>query len=304
LYNRGNHAIPAGADHIAAPREPGDVSDRYHLAAHADAFRRARPDVVVHMIAFTRADAEAFVRVFAGVAGRAVVVSSSDVYLPMGRINRTEPGEIVPVPLLEDAPQRRKPSIHGPARDKRFVEEVVSAQPKLPATILRFPAVYGPGAYRHEEWVKRMADDRPAIIIGQGYAGFHFSHGYAADVATAVARAATDDRAAGRVYNVGERDVPTERRRLERWARVAGWCGRIVEVPDEIVPGGDGLQWPGQDWLLDTTRIRAELAYAEATAEDDAVGATVEWQRANPNPRLDPLRFDYSAEDALLAAIA
>ena len=84
VYNRGNHPIPSGANHIAAPREAGPAEDRYHLAAHAEAFRRVRPDVVVHMIAFTRGDAESFVRVFKGLAGRAVVVSSSDVYLVMG----------------------------------------------------------------------------------------------------------------------------------------------------------------------------------------------------------------------------
>ncbi|MDQ3441094.1 MAG: NAD-dependent epimerase/dehydratase family protein, partial [Planctomycetota bacterium] len=89
LYNRGNHAIPEGASHIPAPREPGEAHDRYHLVAHADAFARVRPDAVIHMIAFTRADAETFVRVFKPIAGRAVVVSSSDVYLVMGRCNRT-----------------------------------------------------------------------------------------------------------------------------------------------------------------------------------------------------------------------
>ena len=301
LYNRGNHPIPDGAAHIRAPGAPGDAPDRYHLLAHAETFARVRPDVVIHMIAFTRADAETFVRVFNPIAGRAVVVSSSDVYLVMGRCNRTEPGPPVPVPLTEDAPQRQKPSVHGPEHDKRFVEQVVTSEPTFPATILRFPAVYGPGTYRRNEWIKRMLDDRPFILLGAGEAQFRFSHGYAQDVATSVTLAATDDRAAGRVYNVGELNVPTERERLKRFARVAGWTGRIIEAPDELLPSGDGLPWPGQDWLLDTTRIRTELGYREIADESEAICATIAWQRAHPNPRLGAAQFDCTAEDAFAA---
>jgi nucleoside-diphosphate-sugar epimerase len=303
LYNRGNHAIPAGAAHIAAPRETGPAEDRYHLAGHAETFRRVRPDVVVHMIAFTRDDAEAFVRVFSGLARRAVIVSSSDVYLPMGLLNRTESGLPVTGPMNEDAPQRRQPSLHGPVHEKQHVEQVVSAEPKLPATILRFPAVYGPGTYRHGECIRRMLDDRPAILLGKGYAGFRWSHGYAEDVALSITLSAADDRAAGRIYNVGERDVPTERQRLERLAGVAGWTGRIVEVPDEQLPGGDGQPFPGQDWWLDTSRIRAELGYREVADEDDAIRATIAWQRDHPNPTGNPSPSDYASEDAFLAKL-
>jgi nucleoside-diphosphate-sugar epimerase len=75
VYHRGNNRqnVPAGVDQILAPPHEGPDNDRYHLEQFAGPFRAARPDVVVHMIAFTREDAEAFVSVFAGVAARAVV---------------------------------------------------------------------------------------------------------------------------------------------------------------------------------------------------------------------------------------
>ena len=284
LFHRGNHPrnVPAGVDQILAPREPGPADDRFHLAAFAAEFRRFSPDVAIHMMAFTREDAEAFVSVFRGVAGRVVVPSSSDVYRVMGIINRTEPGPPVPVPIDEDGPLRERPSIHGARSEKQWVERVVLSDPSLPACVLRFPAVYGPGSFRRWEWVKRMIDDRPAIILGEGEATFRFSHGYAEDVGTATALAATDERSAGRVYNVGERDVPTERQRLEQFARVAGWGGRIVEIPDEQVPGGDGLPYHAQDWLLDTTRIRRELGFAEVSDYERGIRDTIEWQRSNP----------------------
>ena len=108
MYHRGDHAaaVPDGVEQIIAPAEAGPTTDRYHLGVFADRFRARQPDVVVHMIAFTRDDASAFVRVFNGVAGRAVVLSSSDVYRVMGRINRTEPGPPLAVPLDEEAPLR------------------------------------------------------------------------------------------------------------------------------------------------------------------------------------------------------
>lgn len=304
LYNRGNHPenVPAGVEWIAAPKEVGAESDRYHLRALAGRLRAVRPDVVVNMMAFTREDAEAFVEVFRGVAGRAVVASGSDVYRVMGICNGTEPGPPVPVPIDEDGPLRERPSIHGARSEKRHVEEVVRSEPGLPATVLRFPAVYGPGSHRHQEWVRRMADGRPAIVIGAGEATFRFSHSYAEDVGWAAALAVAGEAGAGRIYNVGERDVPTERRRLEDFARVAGWGGRIVEVPDEVVPGGDGVPYHGQDWLLDTRRIRAELGFAEVSDYEAGIRATIEWQRRCPNPAYDP-REVYAAEDRLLGAM-
>ena len=122
IFHRGNHLqnVPAGVEQILAPREPGPEADRYHLRAFAGQFRRLRPDVVIHMIAFTREDAEAFVSVFKGLAGRAVVPSSSDVYRVMGIINRTEAGPPVPVPIDEGGPLRERPSVHGALYEKQL----------------------------------------------------------------------------------------------------------------------------------------------------------------------------------------
>jgi nucleoside-diphosphate-sugar epimerase len=297
VYHRGDHAaaVPEGVEQIIAPAEPGPTADRYHLSVFSDRFRARKPDVVVHMIAFTRDDAQAFVRVFKGVAGRAVVLSSSDVYRVMGRINRTEPGPPLPVPLDEDAPLREKLSLHGEDYEKRWVEQVVSAEPQLQATFLRFGAVYGPGDYRCQRWIKRMIDQRPAILIGKAEAGFRFTHCYAQDAGWATALAVTNDRCAGRVYNVGELNTPTERGRLEDFARLGGYRGRIVEAPDE--KGGDDFS---QHWTLDTTRIRNELGFSEISDYDQGIRATIDWQRQHPNHQLDPANFDYAAEDRVL----
>lgn len=303
MFHRGNHPenVPAGAEQIIAPPQPGPVEDRFHLREFTHQFRVIKPDAAVHMMAMVREDAEAFVEVFAGHAGRAVIPSSSDVYRVMGIINRTESGPAVPVPINEDGPLRERPSIHGSKSEKKDVERVMLSQTKLPATVLRLPAIYGPGSYRRQEWVRRMLDNRPAIILGRGWATFRFSSGYADDMGHATALAVTNENAAGRIYNVGEdaSRVRTERQRVEDFARIAGWQGKIVEVPDDQLPGGDGLPYPGQDWLLDTRRIRDELGFQEITDYDEGIRATIGWQRAHPNPNYDP-RDEYAAEDQLL----
>ena len=83
--------------------------------------------------------------------------------------------------------------------------------PDLLGTVLRLPAVYGPGDYQHRlfAYVKRMDDWRPAVLLGEGMASWRWTHGYVEDMASAIALAVTDERAAERVYNVGEQDPPS-----------------------------------------------------------------------------------------------
>ncbi|MFM9735660.1 NAD-dependent epimerase/dehydratase family protein, partial [Streptomyces niveiscabiei] len=81
-----------------------------------------------------------------------------------------------------------------------------------PGTVLRLPMVYGPGDRQHRLWsyLKRMDDRRPAILMGATQARWRTTRGYVENVAAAIALAVTDDRAAGRIYNVAELDAPEE----------------------------------------------------------------------------------------------
>src|SRR5262249_43504319 len=154
--------------------------DRHRLADYAAAFRRFAPRVVVDLIAFTEADARALVDTFRGVAERAVVVSSGDVYRAYGRLTGTEPGPVEPVPLAEGAPLRERlcpyrEQAQGPddlryGYDKIPVERVVLGQADLPGTVLRLPMVHGPGDYQHRlhGYVRRMDDGRRVIPLDEG----------------------------------------------------------------------------------------------------------------------------------------
>jgi nucleoside-diphosphate-sugar epimerase len=180
------------------------------------------------------------------------------------------------------------------------------AEPVLPGTILRLPMIYGPGDRLHRFFplLKRMDDRRPAILFDERLARWRSPRGYVENVAAAIALAASDERAAGRIYNVAEQPAFSE---IE-WARLVGaaadWHGRLIELPADAVPSH--LRPRGnvaQDWAADSSRIRNELAYVEPIARDDAIGRTIAWERANP-PATDPTLFDYTAEDAAMAAAA
>jgi nucleoside-diphosphate-sugar epimerase len=162
--------------------------------------------------------------------------------------------------------------------------------------------VYGPGdpLHRFLPIVKRVDDGRRAIIFEEKFAAWRGPRGYVENVAAAIARAATSDRAAGRIYNVGEAESATELDWAQRIAAAMAWTGRFVVLPTDRTP--PHLVMPGntdQHWTTATTRIREELGYREPIAQDDAIRRTIAWERANPTPS-SPHAFDYDAEDAAL----
>jgi nucleoside-diphosphate-sugar epimerase len=231
--------------------------DRTRLPEFRDAVRRFGPEVALDMAAYTEAEAQTVGEAVRGVARRIVGVSSMDVYWAYGRFHGTEPGPPEPVPLSEDAPLRER---HYPYRgegrglddyEKILVERVVMSSRDIAGTVLRLPMVYGPGDYQHRLFVdlKRMDDARPAILLAEDVARWRWTRGYVEDVAAAIALATTDDRAAGRVYNVGEADALSYAEWVERLGRAAGWRGRVVALPGERLPAH--LMPPGADYTQD-----------------------------------------------------
>jgi nucleoside-diphosphate-sugar epimerase len=299
LEGRPRVSTPAGVREI--------LGDRDELSQHRAEFERLSPDVVIDMLAFTHAGAENFVATFRGMTGRAVVISSADVYLAYGRLHHTEPGPLEPVPLTEESPLRRELGPEGEKYDKPAVEAILQAAKDLPATIIRYPAVYGPGdgQRRFFAYVKRMADHRPAIVLGESEAHFRFTHAYAEDAAHAVVLAATSPGAAGRVYNVAERETPDWQQRVRDLARVMEWKGEVVVVPDEraTMPAHHTQPDLQQHLVLDSARVRAELGYSEIVPYEEGLRRTAQWL-LNNSGEIDPTHFDYEAEDRLLAARA
>jgi nucleoside-diphosphate-sugar epimerase len=269
------------------------------------------PDVVLLMFPVGGDDARAAVSRFTGAAGRIVAISSGDVYRAYGRLLGSEPGPPEPVPLDEDAPLRQtlypyRGTAAGPSDwtfhyEKILVERAVLASAALPGTVLRLPAVYGPGDSYHRlrPYIKRMEDGRRAILLDEAQAGWRWSHAYVENVAHAIALAVTDDRAAGRTYNVGEDEAPTTAERVRQISEVEEWTGKVVQLPAERMPPHLRTSYETrQDLVVDTRRIRTELGFTEPVSRQEGVHRTIAWEREHPPETGDPGTREYAAEDA------
>lgn len=287
IFHRGvtETALPESVRHIH-----GDFSD---FNTHLDELKRFSPEVVLDMTPFREEDGDR-VKAFAGIARRVVVISSQDVYRAYGRLWRTEPGPPDPVPLTEDSPLRKKLSGAGLDYNKTAIERAVMNDPALPATILRLPATHGPGDDKHRlfSYIKQMDDRSPAILLDQAYAGWRWSRGYVEDVAHAIVLAVTDERAAGRIYNVAYPETLSEAEWVNAIARAynsvnagaANWLGEVVALPADQLPPALRREMFDfrQQYEVDSSRIRRELGYSEIVPFDEALRRTIAWERANP----------------------
>src|SRR5205814_932183 len=213
-------------------RRVGAVPESIASALSARELRSLQPQVVVDMRAFRREEGRRVLD-FKGVAERAVVASSADVYRAYGRLHRTEPGPPDPLPLTEDSPLREV--VIKEDYDKVGVEREARADPNFPVTVLRLPAIHGPGDYLHRlhEYVRAMDDAAPTIEIDRELATWRWVRGYVEDVAHAIGLAATDDRGAGRTYNVADPVAFSEEEWVRRIAAAHGWEGELVYVTKE-----------------------------------------------------------------------
>lgn len=308
LFHRGHSQadLPDNIRHI--------YGDRRRLDDFADQLKSLNPNLIVDMIPLIESDAGDIIRVFSGTAARVVAISSQDVYREYGRIIKIESGDPDPLPLTEDSPLRSKlypyrdkaktPEDRDYKYEKILVEKAYMENPDLPATILRLPMVYGPGDNRQHRlfnYLKRMDDNRPAIILQKGVAAWRWTKGFVENVAAAIVLAVNDMRAAGRIYNVGETVTLTENEWILAIAKAAGWHGRVVEVPKDHLPAG--YSWginTEHHLVVESSRIRQELGFIEPVSFEEGLRRAIVWERANPPEKVNPKLFDYAAEDALL----
>lgn len=313
VFHRGQSSIefPSGVQAI--------LGNRKDLGSYRGQFRAFLPQVVIDMIPFVEQDAYDLTKTFSGIAQRVVAVSSMDVYRAYGRLIRTEPGEPDALPLTEKSPLREKlyPYRSEPLRaeddpqrwmddyDKILVERVVLNQPDLPGTVLRLPAVYGPGDRQHRlfPYLKRMDDRRPVILLGDGVANWRWARAYVENVAAAIVASAVSDQAAGQIYNVAEESALTEIEWVYAIGRAAGWKGNVRIVPEAVLPEpmktGEDTR---QDLTASTEKIRSELGYHEQIAQQEALIRTIAWERNHPPEVFDANAFNYLAEDEIVAS--
>ena len=296
---------------IDAPRIHGN---RLEIDQHISRIMEFKPDAVVDLLPWNDMDTQRVIDTFKGRVERVVHLSSGDVYKAWGNLLKGAYGE--PVPLSETASLREDLYPYAGKHagmehyDKMLAERVIlhaHYHEGYPGVIVRLPMVYGPDDRQHRtyEYVRRMKDERPAILMGCCHAAWLWQRGYVDDVAFAITLAVERPSATGQIYNVGDRITLSMAGWVRAIGNVLGWDGEIVLVPDERLPSH--LQNPyifQQHFLFDTTKIRRELGYQELVDPDDALCLTVEWQSGNPPSDADRRPLDYAAEDAALKEAA
>lgn len=309
VFHRGQteRGVPAGIAHI--------TGDARKLTESREALVAFAPEIVLHNIVLSEQDVIDTQAVFSGVARRLIMTSSIDVYRMFGQLNGIESGERQPIPADEDAPLRtvrfpyraQFPDPEHPMHhyDKIPAEERALSSAELPATILRLPMVIGEGDYQKRllPFVVPMVDRRKVLLLSETYAAWQSTYGYVGNVAAAMALAATDDRAIGRVYNVGDGAYAS----LEVARMVAdalSWQGEIITAPEDKLP--ESLRFGVADphpIVCSTARIERELGFKPPIAFVDGLRSTALWDASHlPDPLPDGLR-DYQAQEAALAAL-
>ncbi len=261
--------------------------DRDDPEALRDALDATAPDVILDVIPYTAAQAEALTTVSTGRTDRLVILSSGDVYRQYDGLRGVSDVPPDPVPLSEEVPLRTSRYPYRGADidfaythdyDKILVEERVRAG-DAPATILRLPKVYGPhdGEHHVGDALARLREADGELVLSEEEAKWRWSRGYVTNVAAAIVAAATDPVAAGRTYNVGEPDALPQATWLRRVAEVAGIDTTIRTGPEEAQSDATPFNW-AYSTALDTRRIRTELGFAEPISHQQALVRTVLWE--------------------------
>ncbi|MFF2654909.1 NAD-dependent epimerase/dehydratase family protein [Streptomyces sp. NPDC058045] len=277
-------------------------------------------EVVVDLVAFDARHARQLLR-HGDRIGSAVVVSSGAVYADgEGRSFDTqdEPDGFpaYPVPLPETQPTVAPGESTYGTRKVALERELVAAGRRLPSTLLRAGAVYGPHCRTPRElfFVKRNLDGRRRRVLAYGGES-RFHPVSARNVAELIRLAAA--RPGTRILNAADPQAPTVAEIAAAIDAAMGVTAETVLVPGEPTAPPVGLTpWStARPVVYDPSTAERELGYRPVATYREAVPETVawlsgrlaevpDWRRAFPTLARNYDTwfdlFDYAAEDAWL----
>ncbi len=288
-----------GVETIAAGRKerPYGVFTSYVAFDRTDEeqLRRAidtvKPDVLLDLACYLPGDVSAVARHF---SGQRYVFVSTGVYPHLhGRPAREE--DFLP---LEGEPPEALDYMEG----KRWCETMLARTSDFPFTVVRPPAVFGPGDHtlRIAAYIQRVADGGPLLVPAESYerqAGLAWVKdiGYACALVCDLRK-----DTARKAYNAAFEGVSL-RDLIEAIARVLGVQARMhpipfTDLPPEASPYGPD---PRRSAGYELGRARRELGF-EPSALEDALAETLAWFRvARPS---HPGYANRAAELALAGA--
>jgi nucleoside-diphosphate-sugar epimerase len=271
-------------------------------------------DLVVDVIPFEAAHAE---QLLALDAGALIAISSASVYADSEGRTLDEAQGVddfpeFPVPIPETQPTV-EPGDDTYSTKKAKLEHLLLENGRVPATIVRPCAVYGPGDRMGREWffAKRALDRRPYVVLTDLGAGqFHTTA--SENIGELVRLIATRPRTD--VFNCGDPDPPTVLEIARAVGDVVGHRFEEVLLPDSAGRGEVGqTPWSApKPLLVGMEKAARKLGYRAATTWADALPRQVRWLIEATRDRdwrevltrgADYLEFDYEAEDELVASL-
>ncbi len=245
----------------------------FHLAAAVGV--RLIVERPVHTIETNIAGTEVVLRAAAKKGRPVLVASSSEVY-----------GKSAEVPFREDGDLLLGPTIRARwsyACSKAIDEFLALAYFKergLPTVVVRLFNTVGPrqtGRYGMviPTFVRQALAGEPVTVFGDGTQSRCFCH--VADVVRALAGLLPEERAWGKVFNVGSTEEVTIRALAERVVALTGSDSPIVHVPYE-----EAYEAGFEDMhrrVPDTSRIQALLGWRAERSLDDILRDVIAYER-------------------------
>ncbi len=269
VYHRGMHH--SGRD----PDVPHLHGSTLQIGDHHAEIQAFAPEAVIDTTQFRTDTTASVIATIKDFSERYVLVSSGDVYRGYGVFHGTEEGPLQEMPVDEDAALRTRPSLdQTEVEDNLFAERAALGQRTIPSTVLRAPAIFGPGdpQERIEKHVKILHESDEHLVRTEEQAAWRFGYGHVDDVADALLLCALDRGSDHHTYNVA---YPNGISRFELFAAVAGaigWDGRMSVSAEADEQDGNHAQ----HIYVDSSRIRAELGYAERVSLEEAVRRAVQ----------------------------
>lgn len=295
VYHRGKHEseLLPPCEHIHADRR-----NHEHFEATLSQYAT---DAVVDLFSMRAKDSEPVVSAFRGRIKASVHISSGDVY---ASLDGSEP-------ISEDAPLREDPPYEGAFSDydKRLMEETAlkaCQDGDFPATIIRYPVIYGPGkrgGYREWGLIKRALDGRSKLALPERSFSRPLLRGYAENLAHGVALALETENAIGKTYNLSDLHTLTLAQLSQEIAAILDHSWELVSIPDEE---WDGYIYSGPEGCYDLTSAQSELGFEPPVGLREALIKTVLWQVKHPPDDTYPWNVAadqdaYDSEDQLIA---
>lgn len=275
--------LPAGVETVEAGLDTEPLTravDGSSLLVHAAGLVRAATAAELTRVNVGGTDAA--VRAANATGARLLVVSSQAV---------AGPGALARPSREDDAPNPLTP--YG--RSKTAAEALVRADARVPWTIVRPSAVYGPRDYGFLP-VFRLARRGVFLMVAPPATPFTFIH--VDDVARGVLAAATDDRAIGGTFFLGHPQPSTAGDLMQAVASALGTKYRPIAVPARAVdvagiigdvcwklgftPAVDGsraAEVRAGGFVCSVERAKEALGFSAARSLPEGLAQTARWYR-------------------------